>query len=216
MADQERQQFEEYAADVNLDLERLKGERGSIYASDETEACYCAYLAGRQDEKAARVSQGTAPAKVQNEGTVGFGNPDIKATSPIVEGTGEGAGEPAREFGAMELDARGFWVNSQSTPHLDDAGEAVITEAIDMADEFAKLKVGASASREPEPSGDEQTDKALSAISNALSKLESQVLRNPDLPEAYRTILVRGWEAVDYLATRASARPAVPVGETKK
>jgi len=35
----------------------------------------------------------------------------------------------------------------------------------------------------------------LEAISNVLSKLESQILRNPDLPEAYKTILRDGYEA---------------------
>jgi hypothetical protein len=52
----------------------------------------------------------------------------------------------------------------------------------------------------------EAAEATLEPFSNALSKLESQVGRNPDLPSAYRTILREGFEARDQLVS-ALSRP---------
>ena len=40
------------------------------------------------------------------------------------------------------------------------------------------------------------------SLRNVLSKLESQILRNPDLPEAYRQILAEGYSAIDELEAK--------------
>jgi hypothetical protein len=50
----------------------------------------------------------------------------------------------------------------------------------------------------------EHPRRELEAIRNALSKLESQICRNPNLPPAYKTILSEAWEAVQHLEFMAS------------